>query len=328
VQKDSRLAHGHPPAAQGQCAACHEPHQSEKPGLLKDKTVTLCGNCHTALAKRIAAGSPHPPVAMGMCLTCHAPHGSASEGMLKREGAAMCATCHSLKKPELVAKHTGIDLPNVSCVSCHDPHVQAKGRKGLMLPFPHLPFVQGQCQSCHTSRGAKTTVARGAELCFKCHQPLKDELEQRKFVHAPVRGTTECLACHGEHGGQAQPVLRRTTEALCFGCHDRKIMGGSIRHAALDQGCLVCHDPHASEDSKMLKKPQPELCQTCHRDLSKHYHPAFGKTDPRTGGPLVCSACHDPHTASIEGMLRYDPKRDLCIQCHDPNMAPAPKPRR
>jgi len=88
---------------------------------------------------------------------------------------------------------------------------------------------------------------------------------------------------------------------------------------------MTCHDPHASDDPKMLVQPEVELCQTCHRDLTKHYHPSSGKTDPRTGGPMVCSSCHQPHGAEIEGLLRYEPKRELCIQCHDPSKPPPPK---
>ena len=327
VAKESSGPHGHPPAAQGQCAKCHEPHQSPRAGLLKDTSVALCGSCHTALAKRIAEGKPHSPVAMGMCLTCHAPHGSPNAGMLKREGAAVCGSCHSFKKPEIVAKHPGMDLASVNCISCHDPHVQGKSQKGQLLPFLHLPFVQGKCESCHVTRGGRATVARGAELCFKCHEPLKKVLD-RKFVHSPLRGEKECLTCHGPHGGQAtHNLVRPTVEQLCFRCHDRRMVAGSVRHPALDNGCTTCHDPHAADQPHMLVKPEVELCKSCHADLTKHYHPSSGKTDPRTGGPLVCSSCHRPHGSDIEGLLIYEPKRELCIQCHDPSMAPAPKKR-
>jgi predicted CXXCH cytochrome family protein len=264
---------------------------------------------------------------MGICLTCHAPHGSTNEGMLKREGAAMCAACHSYKKPQIAARHPSMDMAQVNCTSCHDPHVQGKGKKGLLLPYLHLPFVQGRCEACHVTRGAKATVARGADLCFKCHEPLRQKLE-RKYVHAPVRGERECLTCHGPHGGQAPNLLvRSSTDRLCFRCHDRRLVAGTVQHKALEGGCTTCHDPHATDEPNLLVKPEVELCRSCHTDLSKHYHPWSGKTDPRTGGPLVCSSCHRPHGGDIEGLLQYEPKRELCIQCHDPNMAPPPRKR-
>jgi predicted CXXCH cytochrome family protein len=34
-----------------------------------------------------------------------------------------------------------------------------------------------------------------------------------------------------------------------------------------------------------------------------------------------------PHSGEIEGLLTAEPKRELCIQCHDPFAAPKPKPK-
>jgi predicted CXXCH cytochrome family protein len=40
---------------------------------------------------------------------------------------------------------------------------------------------------------------------------------------------------------------------------------------------------------------------------------------------MRCTSCHSPHSSDIEGLLSHDPKRELCVQCHDPSMAPPPK---
>ena len=49
--------------------------------------------------------------------------------------------------------------------------------------------------------------------------------------------------------------------------------------------------------------------------MTKHLHPVKGQ-DPRTGLVLQCSGCHDPHSSDQVALLRYEPKRELCVQCH------------
>ncbi|MEK7331027.1 MAG: cytochrome c3 family protein, partial [Candidatus Eisenbacteria bacterium] len=314
------------PAARGECASCHEPHQSAAAGLLKQKPAELCGTCHAELAKRIREGTPHAPVAMGMCLTCHASHGSANAGMTRRDGAALCANCHAPTNAKLVAKHPGMDMAGGRCVSCHDPHVQRKGSRGLIRPWPHLPFARGDCLQCHTSRGKPATIAKGEELCLRCHEQGKTWLA-RATVHPPLKGERQCLTCHEPHAGAAQHVLKRGGDALCLTCHEAKRFQGRVVHMALSQGCTTCHDPHASDGPKLVEKDIPTLCQTCHTDMSKHFHPVAGRPDPRTGGPLVCTSCHRPHASEEDALLTHEPKRELCLQCHDPTMAPKAKKR-
>jgi len=244
--------------------------------------------------------------------------------MVRRQGGALCTSCHDPTKPALTGKHPGMPLATVNCISCHDPHVQFKGRHALLWQSQHTPFMRGDCKMCHTAKGSPTTVAKGSALCLKCHPALKADLE-KTHVHTALRIGQECLSCHGAHGGPAVPNLRRTQPALCLDCHDRKQFEGTVRHKALDQGCTTCHVPHGSDAAGLLKQPPPQLCQTCHTDLSKHFHKTSStRPDPRTGEALTCLSRHSPHSAPLEGLLQFEPKRELCIQCHDPSMAPAP----
>jgi len=71
-------------------------------------------------------------------------------------------------------------------------------------------------------------VARGGALCFKCHASIKESLA-KAHVHPPAKGGRECLSCHGPHGAVATPLLVQAQPALCFGCHDRKILAGAVR---------------------------------------------------------------------------------------------------
>jgi predicted CXXCH cytochrome family protein len=65
------FAHG--PAAVGDCLACHVPHDSKYPKLLKRARTEVCGACH--LEKRLADQMHSAVVGKGMaCSDCHNPH--------------------------------------------------------------------------------------------------------------------------------------------------------------------------------------------------------------------------------------------------------------
>jgi predicted CXXCH cytochrome family protein len=321
VQKDAALSHGHPPAREGTCTSCHDPHQSAIPGLLKAKSVALCGKCHQQLMDRIQKGSPHAPVASGMCGACHTSHGSDNVGMTRRAGSAVCTSCHSPTGPKITAAHPGMNANTADCLTCHDPHVQQKGAHGLRLPVEHVPYSTKDCNECHATKTGGALVARGQELCFRCHEDLKESLK-KAHLHPALQEKAQCLTCHSPHAGASQHVLRRDESRLCFTCHNQDSFKGKFRHAALDQGCTTCHDPHASDDARMLKQKTVAVCTNCHADLSKHYHPVKDKVDPRTGLELTCVGCHRPHSSDFEHLLQADPEVDLCIQCHDPSMGP------
>jgi predicted CXXCH cytochrome family protein len=321
IMEIGRLQHGHAPVAQGDCVSCHEPHQGKNDNLLKHKGGELCGTCHGDVLSRINSGDAHAPAAMGLCLTCHTSHGSEFEGMTRREGAALCSGCHAPEKPELAAKHPGMAMAEVNCVSCHDPHSQAKGSKGLMRPALHLPFAQGNCESCHTRTGSAELVSHGAELCLTCHADFESKID-RAHVHNPMTGGPECVACHNPHAGAAGPALKRDPATLCFQCHDRRLMAGSVQHAAMENGCLSCHDPHATDEVSLLKDKTETVCMTCHRDVTQHLHSTSSETavDPRTNERFSCAGCHKPHGAERKSLLSHDPVRDLCVQCHGEGM--------
>jgi predicted CXXCH cytochrome family protein len=70
----------HPPAADGECLACHSPHQSTEPGLLLQKVELVCAECHedADLAKvKVHIGTKES------CVKCHNPHASDEKFLLK-----------------------------------------------------------------------------------------------------------------------------------------------------------------------------------------------------------------------------------------------------
>ena len=71
----------HGPVAIGACLACHLPHSSQYPALLKESVNNICGNCHTE--KRLAEQLHETVGSRGMiCVDCHDPHYSNSRYLL------------------------------------------------------------------------------------------------------------------------------------------------------------------------------------------------------------------------------------------------------
>lgn len=63
----------HGPVAVGACLACHDPHTTANPSLLRKSLATICFKCHKE--KRLAAAMHDKIVSHGMlCVDCHDPH--------------------------------------------------------------------------------------------------------------------------------------------------------------------------------------------------------------------------------------------------------------
>lgn len=75
-----RLAHG--PAAVGECLACHLPHSSTYPSLLKRNVNELCSMCHQE--PRVSGKMHDSFTHKGLsCVDCHDPHSADGRLFLK-----------------------------------------------------------------------------------------------------------------------------------------------------------------------------------------------------------------------------------------------------
>lgn len=146
----------------GGCIACHDPHGTGQPKMLKaEGTKDLCLKCHNKSLKRDEDGKMllnigehlennkkwHGPIIAGECTGCHNPHGSNNHRMLKRpfptktrtafkEDGYVCFKCHDLEKVTQKSTTTftnfrkgsknlhTIHVKNSSivCNTCHDLH--------------------------------------------------------------------------------------------------------------------------------------------------------------------------------------------------------------
>ena len=91
---------------------------------------------------------------------------------------------------------------------------------------------------------------------------------------------------------------------------------GSFTHCPV-AGWHRCPPSHGGTGPGLLRAAQPQLCMDCHDVSKSHIHPYQGPAkDPRTGRPLACTSCHNPHASAEVKLLTHDKKRALCVQCH------------
>jgi len=324
----------HPVIKTSGCVACHDPHASKNPALLKTFPVeALCAKCHVKFddAKFI-----HTAVKQGKCLACHNPHSGESAPLLVDKRELLCFSCH---KKELLTKGESVHSPVTSgnCLGCHDPHLsdnkaqtlepgqalclkchdaKQAGKPGmpkslvdLTLKSVHKAVKGGECTDCHqphASDNAKLLKVAQPALCYKCHARLDED----KHVHSAVV-LGRCTTCHDPHSSKNSALVRDEKPAdLCFRCHADDSTGRKSVHYPVERGlCLMCHDQHSSENPANLTTPKDKLCQTCHEAIAakKNVHPALTQ--------FGCTGCHDPHGSNDEKLLKAKGNQ-LCLTCH------------
>ena len=216
----------------------------------------------------------------------------------------------------------------------------------------HSPFEVGDCSLCHQHKNKRSpgavTIA-GDKLCFVCHEDFQELSATRRFKHAP--GQVGCTGCHNPHNAAQKKLLLVPAPRLCLECHTgvSAAMAKPVKHAPMTEGasCMSCHDPHASNVEHLLSRLPFDLCVGCHNrdDVAD---PAGAKLtnigrlleeNKVHHGPVAqkdCSACHEPHGASVFRLLIasypatfYAPFNakdyEMCFGCHDDQLVTAEK---
>ncbi|MBI3871863.1 MAG: cytochrome c3 family protein [candidate division Zixibacteria bacterium] len=324
-QAPKEMAHPHPPFMKGECLKCHTPHGSATPALLAQDANTLCLGCHQSLKERLGREEHHAAVDRG-CLNCHDGHGSSEPAMLRAPVAQLCGRCHDVKTDRWRAAHAGggVQAAAGNCMSCHDPHAAPKGTVALLKAVQHAPFAERTCGKCHPP-GQAARPRGNRQLCGTCHANTLAAIDRKPFQHAALSDSAECMACHSPHDGDTQALLRQSGFSACLNCHPSISMTQANVHPPAAEDCANCHTPHGGDNAQLLAEPDiMKLCEGCHEGAAAtHFHPMGDKAkDPHTGGPLVCTGCHSPHSSPYKALLLGDPSRELCIRCHDTSSPP------
>lgn len=309
----------HTPVKDGNCTGCHEVHGSQNEKLLVHVGNDLCLGCHEQKKVQATLPTVHDPFVNGECLDCHKAHNSPYPAQLNAPASNLCQVCHAPDDEKLVEAHSGIPVKGAKCIGCHEPHASAF--KGLLRSVTHAPFAEGSCEMCHMTDSDTPRVVRatGARLCGTCHREIPKSTDTLK--HKPV-ADGNCSACHLPHAGDRKGLLPSKPRELCSSCHQELVKRGAESksvHPIKDEtgACLGCHTPHSSTEPHLLSNGEIRTCLTCH-ETAKHGHPlGDDRPDPRTGKPITCVTCHDPHGTEFAYTLRGDQSRGLCVQCHD-----------
>jgi predicted CXXCH cytochrome family protein len=340
--KDLEFRFLHAPAAVGACDVCHVYDDVAKHTFkLKHTGAAMCDFCHigksvpgdpglgrVGTGRAATPGAPgeadagreavllhvHDPVMKGECTSCHNPHGSNIRRLINA------------------------DTVGQMCLSCHE--------SATTHAHQHTPVAQGDCTSCHrahTSMYAGLLVAKGQDLCLRCHENTVN------MAHAPVRppaalggadrlanipsavitvarpaGTIhdpvleDCTTCHDHHGTAHAGLLKQETVSLCGSCHEDIIntaKNARVQHSSVmdDKACMNCHSPHQSMQTHLMRNRPVETCLDCHAKETTRPDgtkiagmSSLMASGQHLHGPLTdgqCKGCHDVHGAQHRGLL-------------------------
>jgi len=352
----------HFPVRKGECLSCHDPHGSDFEFHLKRGNIReLCAACHGY--DRLRHKYMHEPVESEDCIACHNPHASPNKFLLFEPGNAMCFTCHELRKEEFESKFVHEPVRK-DCSLCHDPHgseleyhlrteVDDKGH--YIVPdkpyqatclrchakldpdlvktmqtskVKHKPVEEGKCTACHTPHSTnypKQLKGPAAEVCYACHEKIKEKITGSIYRHGPIR-SNECYQCHLVHGSRYRKLLRDKFSGkfyvgfkldnykLCFDCHSAKIVTDPddpetgfrdgkvnlhyvhVNRKKKGRNCISCHDVHASNQKNHIRSKIP---------YRRRFSISLEYTATETGGGCVVG-CHKPR--------RYDRVKPVGMQ--------------
>ena len=189
----------HPPVREGRCLSCHEPHASDEKSLIRPaEAVSFCFMCHQDLEDRLEDQFLHKPFGENQCAVCHAVHNSEFEGLLVAEEEQLCFSCHDRQGEKFVSVHPPEITDLLSCTGCHDPH--SSSDQGLRASGAHSPFVDGQCDMCHSlpETGEKPELS-GTAARADCRRGVPDlpsgpSLRPKTLVDSESQGTLSDLS--------------------------------------------------------------------------------------------------------------------------------------
>lgn len=316
---DGILAEGgfaveHPPAAEGDCSSCHNPHAARDAGLLLERPAILCVRCHGEIVGELARPVLHEPVAEGRCTDCHQPHGGSHAGLLTAPGADLCETCHEVITDWKQLPNLHSPFRRGRCGDCHEPHGSE---------HPRLATKAGGaiCSKCHPVSAKFRSVHGGYPVeqadCRQCHDPhaSKQDGLLQPVVHAPFE-EGDCRTCHVSSGEPAPFELSQTQDQLCGDCHSEAVeenRSAAFPHVAGGgSNCSACHNAHAGQGQGLLQIETNELCLSCH-DPGGAASLLEGRF--QTHADLECVACHTPHGGDRPLLFAESPI-ELCSTCH------------
>lgn len=310
--KAYKVVHG--PVNVDACDACHKATDDSRHEFALARPQTeVCTFCHQLDVSNMPV--VHKPVAEGQCLGCHDPHGGTTAKFIRGQRMEqMCAECHK----DVIANKSRV----------------------------HGPVAAGACVACHPAHASqypKLLIAQGNDLCFTCHQEMKQQMATVAFKHKAVE--QDCSACHDAHASDYPMQTRFPPIELCTSCHEHEAirqaaLAAKNKHSIVTQGdaCLNCHTAHGGDLAKLMRSEQIKVCMKCHEQPQQaadgrkvNAVPEVLNTSLTKHGPVAegsCGGCHNVHGSEVSRLLAKNypqpfyqgfslEKYDLCFSCHD-----------
>jgi predicted CXXCH cytochrome family protein len=202
----------HSPYEDGDCLACHNPHQSKQAKLVKKPIAESCYECHDEMQEKVEGSRvAHDPMdSKEACITCHKPHGGNAKAFLK--GKSVQGLCGE---------------------ECHDDIVAEI--ETVPVEKRHGPLKKGECQACHDVHGSPfASLLRGNfpagmyapwssntyKACFgKCHDnalfgekgasAFSDAQKNLHALHVNRDKGRSCRMCHEPHASGAEHLIKQ-----------------------------------------------------------------------------------------------------------------------
>ena len=248
----------HGPYATGECALCHEKKDPKNPGPALKPVNKTCYFCHEDVQNLMTSGKFKHGPASENCTTCHNPHNSRFKSLLVLPQPALCNDCHQgiRKLMDSKVRHAAV-TSGATCSNCHSPHASNVEKILLRLPYD-------QCVGCHSKDDTKDAAGK----LLPNYQKL---LADNPVHHAPV-AQKDCSSCHQPHGSDHTRLLvaeypaqfyapfEPANYALCFMCHDEKIVtvAETITETRFRDGSRNLHFLHVN------KSDRGRICRSCH----------------------------------------------------------------
>jgi len=312
--------YSHLPFEEGECLKCHRPHSSKNPKLLTERGKQLCFGCHAG-KEMFSKKNRHDPARKGNCLSCHSHHTSDYEELVVKSPEQICVTCHTVKNKKTEKSHLYYPVQGADCISCHNPH--GSNRRHLIKENLHKPFAGKKCTQCHNPAKSADPLgmkSKGMSVCTTCHPSVKEDFRK---VNTHVGEGIFCTNCHSPHASDEAHLKKAKEKKICTACHQDtkerlKDKNNKHRHPSVMEGkCTDCHRPHGSDFELLYRTDEISACVDCHKRHATFTHPVGKNTiDPRSKGMIICSTCHNLMGSPYDFALRFDRKKQLCIQCH------------
>ena len=273
------------------CATCHNFGLGQR--SLK------CLDCHTEIAKRVAAKQGYhavayrPSTAQTDCARCHLEHNGRQFQITRLDKKAF--DHRSLAGFALEGKHA-----QLNCEQCHtSAKIPAAARAEIKVKDLNHTFLGlgKECTSCHKD----VHNAQLGDNCTRCHsqqawKPAESFDHRRtQFPLTGLHQNVTCAKCHIAGAADATAKFKGLAFARCENCHNDPHRG-AFPEAKFPNTCQACHSTagwkanapsnlfnHQTTNFPLHGKHAELVCTQCHKD----------NDFKRAVAHKLCSNCHE-----------------------------------